>query len=269
MEALARVRGLIGGSHYHHMPGRQYSPSRIQPGHERVEVMTGGRGWIDEGHLGGGWREVLPGDLIWHVEGDQTIARSDQDDPYRCLSVHFLVAPTDVRPVPHVTRWDDVDEIKAFTRELVRAIADERFDRDALCAYAYSRLLYRAKRSAHRDRFGTLPKQVARSLELIDARYQEPLGVEDLAAAVGWSVTHLHACFKQELDTTPHQALIQRRLRAARELLAASDLAVAEVAAQSGFPNAAHFSRSFRQAVGMTPGQYRHHHADPVGRPGG
>lgn len=263
MGGIDRVQELIGGSHFHQAPGRHPGSHILQPGHERIEVMTGGRGWV---RAGSDWIELRPGDLLWHVAGDETIGRSDFDDPYRCLSVHFRVTPADDRPVPHLTRWEDLDEVKAFTREIIRAVADERFDRAILCAYVYSRLLYRATRSAHRDRYGTLPRQLAQALELIDSRYADALGVEDLAAAVGWSVTHLHAIFKQELDSTPHQALIQRRLRAARELLASTDLPIAEVAVQAGIPNPTHFSRSFRQSVGMTPLQYRHHHTDPVAR---
>ncbi|MDA3961874.1 MAG: AraC family transcriptional regulator [Planctomycetota bacterium] len=261
MGGINRVIRFLGGSHYHQQPHKQPGARPMQVGIEKIEVFTGGQGSIE---IDGEWIALQPGDLLWHVAGDMTISRSVPEDPYRCLTVSFEVYPDLPRPVPRLTRWNDLDELATFTREIVRGVADNRFDRDVLGNYVYGRLRYQATRAVHRAQYGTLPKQLAVALERIDRDYREPLVVEDLADAVGWSVTHLHAVFKHELDTSPHQALIQRRLRAARELLAASDFAVATVAEMVGFPNPAHFSRSFRQTVGMSPGQYRKHYADPV-----
>ncbi|WP_159070486.1 helix-turn-helix domain-containing protein, partial [Achromobacter xylosoxidans] len=51
-----------------------------------------------------------------------------------------------------------------------------------------------------------------------------------------------------------------RRLAHARRLLAAGKGDLAGIAQAAGFGNASHLSRVFRDAVGVTPGQYRAAH---------
>jgi len=43
----------------------------------------------------------------------------------------------------------------------------------------------------------------------------------------------------------------------ARELLASTRLPLSEIALKVGFADQSHFARRFRQAVGVSPGQFR------------
>jgi len=256
----AHLRGLRGASHYHQPAGRHPHGSIIQRGQERIELVTAGRGWIWHRER---WCQVDAGSLAWHCVGDQTIARSDFDDPYRCLAVHIAVDPDAARPAPRLSRWDDLDEVRAFTRRVLRDVVDERFPDAVIAAYAYGVLLYRAHTDHHRRRHGGLPPPLTAAIELIEAGFAAELPSERIAEAAGWSVPHLHAAFKRHLEVTPHQYLIRRRLRAAREMLTTSGHPIAVVAQDCGFGDPAHFSRAFRQAVGMTPSAYRQRNAEP------
>ena len=51
--------------------------------------------------------------------------------------------------------------------------------------------------------------------------------------------------------------LIRYRIRQARELLAAGELNVTEVAMAVGFADSAYFGRVFQREVGVPPGAYR------------
>jgi AraC-like DNA-binding protein len=90
------------------------------------------------------------------------------------------------------------------------------------------------------------------------------LGDRDLspgtvAAAHHISVSHLHRLFQAD-GATVAGWIRQRRLAACRRDLADPALAdrpVAALAARRGFPSAAHFSRVFKAAHGMTPQEYR------------
>jgi AraC-like DNA-binding protein len=83
---------------------------------------------------------------------------------------------------------------------------------------------------------------------------------QTVAAAHHLSTRHLHRLFQQEGVTVA--ALIRhRRLEQARRDLAdpaLSDKPVHVIAARCGFTAAAHFSRAFRAAYGISPGEYRH-----------
>ena len=223
------------------------------PGIERVEVVTGGRGWVNDE---GTWREVLPGDVLWHIEGDETIGRSDFADPYRCLAVTFTVSGPPLRRLPRFSRWDDPAEVLALTRRLVAEVADERIDRPLLARTVYSRL----QLVVHTHLLGTrtdLPAALTRALALVERDPVAGLMVEDLAAEAGWSPTHFHAEFRRHLGSSPHQWLLERRLRAARERLVSSDEGLEAIALACGFGTAAALCRRFRVAMGVSPGRYR------------
>lgn len=254
MALLDHVRDLVAITHFHQAPHRQPVSRIVPPGRECIELMTGGRGWIE---AGGDLVEVLPGDLIWQCAGDRTITRSDEDDPYRCLAVNVTVDEAAPRPAPRLTRWADLDEVRSFTRQAVRWAVDEAIDRHALLAWVYGTLLFQTRLAERQDDQGDLPPGLVKARGLIDARYAEDLSLDDLAAAADWSTAHLHAEFRRHLDTTPHRYLNERRIRAARHLLITSDQQVSEVAGACGFSSAAVFCRIFRKETGTTPGEYR------------
>ena len=57
--------------------------------------------------------------------------------------------------------------------------------------------------------------------------------------------------------TKPDAFVLERRLARARELLTSTDLSLSEVAFAVGFADQSHFTRHFRQTVGVSPGQFR------------
>ena len=61
--------------------------------------------------------------------------------------------------------------------------------------------------------------------------------------------------FRKVLGLPPHAYLVQVRITQAKKLLA-SGMAIAEVAAETGFSDQSHLHRHFKRIVGVTPGQY-------------
>jgi transcriptional regulator GlxA family with amidase domain len=89
------------------------------------------------------------------------------------------------------------------------------------------------------------------------AHLGEALRMPELAARCGISTRSLNRRFRAALGTTPLAFLQEARTAAARELLGASNLGVAEIAARCGFGSASHFSRSFTAHAGVSPQDYR------------
>ena len=110
---------LIGIAHYHHAPGSQPTPHSIGDGYEIVELLTGGRGWVWHEEK---WVEVIPGTLLWHFAGDQTIGRSDLENPYRCLAVRMEGAILSHRRVPRISFWNDFEAARDLTKETVQCL---------------------------------------------------------------------------------------------------------------------------------------------------
>jgi AraC-like DNA-binding protein len=219
-----------------------------------IELVTGGRGWVE---VEGVWREVGAGDLLWHAQGDYTIGRSDFEQPYRCLAVRFRTSTYRQRPVPRLTRWEEMDEVLHFTNQVVRLHAEGALDPQILLRYFLGRIHFQAELYLRVQRERGLPAELQRVLEAVHRRYAEPLSLRELATLAGWSVPHLHERFRAELGISPHQALIRRRIQAARELLASTNDPMKSIAAQCGFPNASAFCLQFRKAAQTTPLAYR------------
>jgi LacI family transcriptional regulator len=81
--------------------------------------------------------------------------------------------------------------------------------------------------------------------------------VSDVLAHMAMSRGSLQQRMKQVMGRTIHQEIHRVRLERAKELLVNSDLAVKQVATQSGFASVQYMTRVFGYATGETPAGYR------------
>jgi AraC-like DNA-binding protein len=102
---------------------------------------------------------------------------------------------------------------------------------------------------------GRLPC-VAKALERLDSAPAAPVSLAELAALSGVSRFQLLRGFARQVGTTPHAYLVQRRVRVARQLIAGGH-SIAEAAAQAGFADQSHLTRTFFRQFGITPSRYR------------
>jgi len=100
--------------------------------------------------------------------------------------------------------------------------------------------------------------RVRRALDFIGANFSEKITVHDVADAVGGiSPHHFAHTFAATLGQSPHQYILEHRLRHARDLLTGSDAEIADIAYGAGFSDQAHMTEAFRKRVGVTPAQMR------------
>ena len=100
-------------------------------------------------------------------------------------------------------------------------------------------------------------RHLLRAKDLADARYAEPLTVDDLARAAGQSRAHFSREFRKAFGESPHQYLLTRRLERAAALLRTTDRSVTEICFVVGLSSVGSFTTSFRRMHGMTPLAYR------------
>jgi AraC-like DNA-binding protein len=100
-------------------------------------------------------------------------------------------------------------------------------------------------------------RHLLRAKDLVDARYFEPLGVEDLAAAAGLSRAHFSREFRRAFGESPHAYLLTRRLERAAALLRTTDNSVAEICLAVGLQSIGSFTTSFSRTYGQSPTAYR------------
>jgi len=254
--AVKMPKALYRAGMWHQSRGCHPKFATIQSGIEFVEVVRGGRGWVE---IGTEWVEVTRGALLWHVEGDRTIARSDWKDPYSCFAVGFETERfLGTRRTPRLTWWHDFEEVERFSHEIIRAHVDESFDRNALLHYAYGHLLFQSQMWQHTTKEKTgLPTKLVQALELIEKHPDGQIAIRQLAREIDWSIPHLHEIFLKHLGVTPHQFMLRRRIRTAREKLTLTNDPIKQIAAECGFLNASSFCSAFKSQVGLIPLDYR------------
>src|ERR1700748_1166119 len=100
-------------------------------------------------------------------------------------------------------------------------------------------------------------RHLLRAKDLADARYFEPLGVDDLAAAAGLSRAHFSREFRRAFGDSPHGYLLTRRLERAAALLRTTDHSVAEICLAVGLQSIGSLTTSFSRSFGVSPTAYR------------
>jgi transcriptional regulator GlxA family with amidase domain len=100
-------------------------------------------------------------------------------------------------------------------------------------------------------------RHLLRAKDLADARYAEPLRVEDLARAAGHSRAHFSREFRRAFGESPHAYLLTRRLERAAALLRMTDRPVVDVALSVGWRSLGSFTSAFTRTYGEPPTAYR------------
>ena len=100
-------------------------------------------------------------------------------------------------------------------------------------------------------------RHLLRARDLADARYFEPLDVDDLARAAGLSRAPFSRGFRRAFGESPHAYLLTRRLERAAALLRTTDRSVADICFSVGLQSVGSFTSSFTRTYGVSPTAYR------------
>lgn len=101
-------------------------------------------------------------------------------------------------------------------------------------------------------------QRIEQICELMINTCEQEHSLAELAQIAGFSQWHFLRQFKLQTGTTPHVFLVQARLNKAKKLLLAGD-SPADVSNLCGFSDQSHFTRHFKQSLGVTPGNFVRH----------
>ncbi|MCA9836434.1 MAG: helix-turn-helix domain-containing protein [Trueperaceae bacterium] len=86
---------------------------------------------------------------------------------------------------------------------------------------------------------------------------KEPLRLKEIAAQIHLSERHMSRTFKAVTGKTIKSYATELKIEIAKQLLLKQKLSIADVAYETGFLDARHFSTLFRKHSGLSPSQYR------------
>jgi transcriptional regulator GlxA family with amidase domain len=110
--------------------------------------------------------------------------------------------------------------------------------------------------SARRAASHGLP-ELARAVEVIQARLQNPPAIQELAKICHLTPAQFSRLVQRVFQLTPRQLAMKVRLDEALHLLATTDRALSEIALDTGFCDQSAFTRHFRRMTGVPPGTFR------------
>lgn len=156
------------------------------------------------------------------------------DDPRQSLRFRQLIS----------LAWEEPGE-----RLLASSLAHEIVDHAVLSQVGL--------RQGLRLKGGLAPNLRRQLVEYIETHLDQPITLGELAVRCNLSEYHFARMFRTSFGLPPHQYVLARRIARARSLLRHTPLPLGEVGLACGFASASHFSNRFRQAGGVSPGEYR------------
>jgi len=212
--------------------------------------------------------ELRPGTLIWMRPGGRYVTQQNPRDPMGVDFAHFDLLDKRSRPIIDAARLPaevhllpDVAYVQSVMSR-VAALMDPNHAADARTrASVAGALLHglamdvatRIQPARHDPAMAVIQPIMAKMAD----RPEYPWSVESLAADAGYSVAHFRTLFIRASGVSPQRYLLQRRMTAARTMLAETSLTISAIAETLGYRDVYFFSRQFRQLTGQTPTQYR------------
>jgi transcriptional regulator GlxA family with amidase domain len=103
-----------------------------------------------------------------------------------------------------------------------------------------------------------LDGRIERAIQFIQENFRGRISVADMARAASLSTFHFSRRFSSAIGVSPHEYLIQHRLRQVQHLIRteAGLRSLSDIAIEAGFSDLTHMARHFRRVFGKSPAQY-------------
>lgn len=100
-------------------------------------------------------------------------------------------------------------------------------------------------------------EQTIREIQSYIRAHLDSVSRSQLAEVFYLSPNYLSKLFRKETGVSLSEFIQQERMQRAKQLLRQDGLSVSQIAAETGYPSFAHFSKQFKKFVGMSPNEYR------------
>lgn len=100
-------------------------------------------------------------------------------------------------------------------------------------------------------------KIVNKAVAWIELNINSPISLEQIADALGYNKRYLTRIFKENLNVTVNEYIMEKKLTVAKQLLTGSDETISSIASTLGFDDAGYFMRVFKKHEGITCREYR------------
>ncbi|MEN8230313.1 MAG: AraC family transcriptional regulator [Bacteroidota bacterium] len=117
------------------------------------------------------------------------------------------------------------------------------------------RQMYRAL--MEKPLFPRIPENIRKVKRYIELNFDKPFSLKDLSGLGNLSETYLCGQFSRFFGYPPIEYRTRVRLNHATQLLRDHNLRISEIAQRIGYSDVYHFSKQFKQHLGISPGKFR------------
>ncbi len=206
-----------------------------------------------------------PGDLIINPGGCFTRPQWDRETRFTLVAIE----PTSISSICDELEIPLVDVTKKFhfqhsglsqaVQRLIRSFETDTpflLESEALELTMIRQLIARSRVIDEKLHKLSLPK-LAVVKELIRENLSQPISLNDMARAAGYSGSRFLLLFRNATGYSPHQYLMGERLKMAHEQIIGTKLPFNRIAADCGFSDESHMIRLIKRNTGLTPKQLR------------
>lgn len=99
--------------------------------------------------------------------------------------------------------------------------------------------------------------RISESTAYIEEHFHEQICTRELADISHMSLRHFNRLFREVMDMSPREYIIQCRLEHTKTGLRDLTIPISRLAEESGYMDISYFSSQFKEKYGMSPRQYR------------
>ncbi len=214
--------------------------------------------------INGKQHRVCAGDAFLITPDLLACYTASDKNPWEYLWVGFhgsdsqhLLRLTAFSPQSPVVHFSDQEQMRSLLMCIVNAQGGTAHQEARMCGNLYLLLAYLIEYAKKPPQEAEVAYSYAElALRYIERNYAGHITVDDIAAHVGISRSHLYRVFVKHMSLSPNEYVARFRVAKACALLS-SPLSVSEVAGSVGFEDPLYFSRVFRRLKGLSPLAYR------------
>lgn len=265
-DELAALPNRSGPLHWH--PGFEIATAETgildyQVGEKHI-ILDAGDSIFVNGNILHGIRQIAGGkaDPMPNIVFSGSLIAPEAGQIYKkyivpvrqCDDLPFIVFRRNNKSLQHIN--DFIRDIYHCFREKMPCY-EMMIQRDVNCIfeYIYSNMYNFPRYKSNRIQ---LVNQIRlqKMLDFIYTHYQEHISLENLARTANISRSEVGRCFKNFMNTSPFEMIIQHRLQMAQKMLSEKIYTVDEVSSLCGFNSVNYFRKQFKIKFGITPGKY-------------
>ena len=210
------------------------------------------------------------GDLLIYNKG---IFHDEHSDPQHPLKTYVLgvghfsingldddhVIPNQICPI--LNTHQDFEKLKECFSYILDECRNAKTNYELICQYHLSLIIVFINRMiefARKDIQSTTKDDLTLKIrDFIDKNYMHDIKLDDLSKHFCFSSSYLSHIFKKELNYSPIDYLINRRIGEAQRLLLATDFSINKIAQLVGYSNANYFGLVFKKITSLSISEFR------------